>query len=70
MDVAELAGLSAEHVARLEAGLHAPSWLTVRALAKALDAEPAAIFPTTSEGPAGNGPLAKTREQTSHGRAY
>jgi len=55
LEVASRAGISRNQVSRLEVEAHGPRLSTLRALARALDCDPAAIFslhgPVNDEGP-------------------
>lgn len=56
LEVASRAGISRNQVARLEVETHGPRLSTIRALARALDCDPAAIF--SLHGPANDERLA------------
>jgi transcriptional regulator with XRE-family HTH domain len=68
-DVAELSGVSREHLSRLEAGICAPTRRTVRDLAQALGCEPAEIFPEneTSRAQEPGSPNTRPVESAAHG---
>jgi DNA-binding XRE family transcriptional regulator len=59
-DLAGLAGVSHWQIMRLEARTCSPMLSTALALAGALRADLADVFPETSNGAAGNGAVAKT----------
>jgi len=65
-----LAGVSPRTIYNLEHNLSSPQRATMLVLAAALAVEPFDLFPSMSEGPAGNGTSAKKREQTSRAPLY
>lgn len=72
LEVASRAGISRNQVSRLEVETHGPRLSTIRALARALDCDPGAIFSLhgpNDEGPGGRNPGPVTTP-TGHDRGH
>ena len=65
-ELAVRAGVGSATVARLEHGEGRPRRATLRVLALVLGCDPTDLLPSTNESPAGNGALAKERDDGAH----